>query len=409
VGSKYLFVINSFLAGGAERSLLELLPLIRDQGITSIVACLERQDVGFESEVRDAGFDVRLLPGRGFLGKTLALRRLIKAEQPGLVYSSLFDADLAARLAAIGIRVPVMTNLANTAYDAARLLDPNVSPMRLRIVQMIDGFTARHLTDHFHAISQAVKESTVVNLGVDPERITVVKRGRDAARLGEPTPQRRQAMRARLGLTERDEVVVTVGRQEFQKGHRHLLDAFAKVIEARPHALLLIAGREGHASRDLEARIVQLGLEERVTLLGHRDDVADVLAASDLFVFPSLYEGLGGALIEAIALGLPIIASDIPALREVVRQGENADLVGPGDAKGLALAILRLLNDQGLRQRYGERSRQLFESEFRAEIAVQRLSKLLEKVALKPVSGESAQQTQQPHGPGHHDGNGGDG
>jgi glycosyltransferase involved in cell wall biosynthesis len=385
VGSKYLFVINSFLAGGAERSLLELLPLLRDQGITPLVACLERQDIGFESEVREAGFDVRVLPGRGFLGKTLALRRLIQTEQPALVYSSLFDSDLAARLAAIGIPIPVMTNLANTAYDEARLRDPNVSPMRLRIAQMIDGFTARHLTDHFHAISQAVKESTVANLGVDPERITVVKRGRDPARLGERTPQRRQMTRASLGLAEADEVVVTVGRQEFQKGHRYLIDAFARVATVRPHARLLIAGREGHVSRDLSTQIVQLGLEGRATLLGHRDDVADVLAASDLFVFPSLYEGLGGALIEAIALGLPIIASDIPALTEVVRQGENADLVGPGDVEGLAQAILRLLSNPGLRQSYGERSRQLFDSEFRADIAVQRLLDLLEKVALKPA------------------------
>ncbi|MEX2624551.1 MAG: glycosyltransferase [Acidimicrobiia bacterium] len=381
MGSKYLFVINSFLAGGAERSLIELLPLIKARGILPIVACLERQDVGFESEVREAGFDVRVLPGDGFINKTLALRRLIKSERPDLVYSSLFDSDLAARLATIGIPVPVMTNLANTAYDDARLGDPNVERSRLRVVKWIDGFSARHLTDHFHAISQAVKDSTVEKLGVAPEKVTVVKRGRDSARLGERTPQRRAAMRQALGMTDLNEVIVTVGRLEYQKGHKHLIDAFARVVEAHPEARLLIAGRAGHASAELVARIGGLGLEETVTLLGHREDVADVLAAADLFVFPSLYEGLGGALIEAMALGLPVVASDIAALREVVREGENADLVSPGDAAGLAAAIRGLLNDPERRGQYGERSRQIFNNEFRAEIAMERLLELLAEVS----------------------------
>lgn len=386
MGSKYLFVINSFLAGGAERSLLELLPLIKAQGIAPIVICLERQDVGFESEVREAGFDVRVLLGASFFSKTLALRRLIKDERPDLVYSSLFDSDLAARLATIGIPVPVMTNLANTAYDEARLGDPNVKPMRLRAVQWIDGFTARHLTDHFHAVSQAVKDSTVANLRVAPERITVVKRGRDPARLGQRTPERRTAIRGALGLTEANEVIVTVGRLEYQKGQRHLIDAFARVVEARPQARLLVAGRAGHASSELVARIARLGLDETVTLLGHRDDVADVLAAADLFVFPSLYEGLGGALIEALGLGLPVVASDIAALREVVREGENADLVGPGDAAGLAAAILGLLSQPERRSQYGERSRQIFNSEFKAEIAMGRLLELLARVSGGPAT-----------------------
>jgi glycosyltransferase involved in cell wall biosynthesis len=108
------------------------------------------------------------------------------------------------------------------------------------------------------------------------------------------------------------------------------------------------------------------------------------MAAADLFVFPSLYEGLGGALIEAMALGLPVVASDLPALREVVRAGENADLVAPGDAHGLAQAILGLLHDTERRLMYAERSRSIFSSEFQADIATERTLDLLARAARAP-------------------------
>ncbi len=144
-------------------------------------------------------------------------------------------------------------------------------------------------------------------LGVDPDRITVVKRGRDSDRLGRRTPERTPAARAMLGIPETAEVVVTVGRQEYQKGHRYLIEAFAGVVASRPDARLLIAGREGHSTAALQSLINELDLNSVVTLLGHRSDVPEVLAASELFVFPSLYEGLGGALIEALALGLPVV------------------------------------------------------------------------------------------------------
>ncbi len=386
MGPKYLFVINSLMAGGAERSLLDMLPAMTGRGVTPVIACLYSRDIGFEEEARDAGWDVRLLAGRGLVGKVRALRRLIADERPDLVYTSLFDADIAGRLAAVGRDVPVMSNLANTAYDPARLDDPNVRRGRLRLVQAVDGFTARHFTDHFHAVSNAVKDSTVETMGVAPQRITVVHRGRDAARLGEPGTQRRHRVRQALGVPDDAEVVITVGRQEYQKGQVHLVEAFAAVVQQRPRARLLVVGREGHASADLAAATSRLGLGDVATFLGHRTDVADLLAASDLFAVPSLYEGLGGALIEALALGLPVVASDLPALREVVEPGVNADLVPAGDSSALAGAIITLLGDPERRARYGEASRRRFHDEFRSEAAFARTLELLAEVAT-PASG----------------------
>ena len=384
--ARYLFVINSFLAGGAERSLLELMPVLMDRGIEPLVVTLYRREVGFEEEVRAGGWDVLMLESTGWLGRIRELRRIIKIEQPDLVYTSLFDSDLVGRLAGLATGVPVVSNLANTSYDPARLSDPNVDTRRLRLVQAADGFTARHLTSHFHAVSQAVKDSAVDALRIDPERVTVVYRGRDRGRMGEPSAERRTIARAELGLGPDDLVIITVGRQEYQKGHRYLLEAFSAINEHKPDSVLLLVGREGHASPELSALSDTYELGESVRFLGHRDDVPDVLAAGDVFAFPSLYEGLGGALIEAMALGLPIVASDLPAIREVVTPGTNALMVKPGDADSLQSELVQLLENQATRARFGQKSREIFEERFDGADAAQRLADLLERQARTGVS-----------------------
>jgi glycosyltransferase involved in cell wall biosynthesis len=143
----------------------------------------------------------------------------------------------------------------------------------------------------------------------------------------------------------------------------------------------VIAGREGHATDELNRIAQQMRLNGHVRFLGHRDDIPDLLAAADVFVFPSLYEGLGGSLIEAMALGLPIVASDIPAIREVVEPEGNAVIVPPGDAEALARGIERVLNDQEMARRFGQRSRDLFLERFTLERAVDKMTVLYREVA----------------------------
>jgi glycosyltransferase involved in cell wall biosynthesis len=377
---KIVFVIDSLGPGGAERSLAEMLPGFLRAGINPVVVCLSQWE-GIHDSVRGLGVDVRVLNGRGGrFGRLRALRELISAESPDCVHTTLFESDVAGRLASAGRRIPVITSLVNVSYDKIRLQDPNVRRLRLAAARMIDGWTARHLTHHFHAVTQAVKRAAVESLHISPDRVTVIERGRDPARLGEPGSERRRSTRARLGLADDAEIVINVGRAEFQKGQRFLLEAMARLAGARPEAVLLVAGREGHASRDLEQLTMELGLGDRIRFLGHRDDVPDLLAAADLFVFPSLYEGLGGSLIEAMALGLPVVTSDLEAIREVVDPGHNAVLVPPGSAEALAAAIGSLLDDRARRAAMGSRSREIFHRRFRLDRATGRMVDLYSDV-----------------------------
>ena len=373
---KVVHVINGLGTGGAERSLAEMLPFLRDRGIDSIVVTLYERPEGVEARVRERGFDVRRLRSSTPWGRARELRGLLRSERPDVVHTTIFESSLAGRLGAAGTGVPVLTSLVNVLYSGGRLRDPNVRRWKLEAARFVDAWTARHLTARFHAITQAVKDAAVETMRIDPGLVTVIWRGRDPERLGRPSDERRARARARLELPDDAEVVVNVGRREHQKGQHVLLEAAATLCADRPNAVVLVAGREGHASAPLQRRRRALGLEERVRFLGHRDDLPDVLAAADVFAFPSLWEGLGGSLIEAMALGLPIVASDVPAIREVVDVGRNALLVPPGDAPALAGRLADLLDDRERSRELGRVSRRRFEEHFTLARSAERMIEL---------------------------------
>lgn len=370
---KILFVIDSLGTGGAERDLAEKLPQLCRFNMKPIVVSLRPREEGVQADLQRQGFDVRILDASGLIGQVKVLRKILRTEQPDVIQTVLFHSDLVGRLAAMGTSAKVISRLVNTDYDEVRLHDPNIRAVRFRLARLIDGWTARHLTHHIYANSNAVKAAAMKDLGIPAEKITVIKEGRDSIRLGQPSVQRRTLARIRLGLNESQEVLVNIGRQDYQKGQRYLLEAMAKLVLTRSRLVLLIAGRSGNVSADLEYLRNRLGLKERVCFLGHREDVPEILAAADLFAFPSLYEGLPGAVIEAMALGLPIVASDIDPVRETVEEGRNALLVKSASSTELASAIERLLQDRQTAQAFGRRGREIFEERYILEESMARL------------------------------------
>ncbi|NJN84052.1 MAG: glycosyltransferase family 4 protein [Caldilineaceae bacterium] len=171
-----------------------------------------------------------------------------------------------------------------------------------------------------------------------------------------------------------------MGRQVYQKGQRFLLDAVGQLAAQRDNLLLIVAGPQGGATAELEQLHAQSGLGDRVRFLGNRTDVPEILAAADLFVFPSLYEGLPGALIEAIALGLPVVASNIAPVAEVVEDRRNALLVPPESSVDLADAIRTLLEERPMAQAFGERSREIFLERFTLERSMERMVELYDRL-----------------------------
>jgi len=378
---KVLFVVDGLWVGGTERSIVEMLPHLEAAGISPTVACF-RSCAGEGVEDRVAPERLRLLAaGRGLAGRVRALRGLLRELRPAIVHSALFGANLATRLAAPGLPVVVLNSLVNTPYEPARLADPRLSRWRVRLAQLADAVTGRFFADHFHAVSHAAAAAAVRAQWVPRGRITVVERGRDPGRLGVPSAARRRAARERLGLGEATPVLVNVGRHEYQKGQGHLLRAIARLAGRDPAPVALIAGRTGISTRELEALHRELALGERVRFLGHRDDVPEILAAADLFVFPSLFEGFPGAVVEAMALGLPVVAADVPPVREAVEPGRTALLVPPEDDAALAAAIERLLDDPAEAAALGARGREVFVERLTLAASVPRMIELYRRLA----------------------------
>lgn len=382
---KLFFVIDSLRVGGAERSLAELLPHFVDGGISTTVVCLRKPKGDTDPDVELPGREVVFLRGRGLWSWIGAFRQLLRARRPDIVHTTLFESHMVGRVGAAGTGIPVLSSLVGMPYDASRWRDPRVNHLALRVVRALDRWTARSLTSHFHAITYAVRDAYVQSLGLSPERVTVIERGRDRARLGSPSSERRHAVRETLGLGMHHEVLINVARQDYAKGQVFLLEAFAHLAARRPNLVLLIAGRDGTQTPVLRRLHARLGLGEGVRFLGHRADVPDLLAASDVFVFSSLSEGLGGAVIEAMALGLPVVASDLPALREVVEVGRTGDLVEPASAVALATAVERLLDSEARRAAYGERAIQRFHERFEISCSAQRMITLYRSLVSPPA------------------------
>ena len=384
------YVIDGLGRGGAERSLAELVPALQEHGIEPVLSLFRTVPAdGVGNGLLKAGFDVRVLRGSSLFSQSLSLRDAFKKEQTDLVHTTLVVASIVGRVAAARTRIPVLTSLVNTTYEPAQFEDPSVSKVKLRAVQVVDGWSARHLTEHFHAITNAVKISALGTLRIPPERISVIERGRDPTRLGLPSASRRAEARKNLGIDPSAQLILNVGRQEYQKGQAVLLHAFERVASSHPNALLLVAGRPGSASDELRQIVAELALEDRVKFLGHRSDVPELLAAADVFAFSSLFEGLGGAVLEAMALALPIVASDLPALREVLRDGDTAWLVRPGDVHGFAGSLSSALDDRGRAEVFGTSARADFVKRFTLTRSAKRMAELYEQV-ITTSSGRSA-------------------
>ncbi len=220
--------------------------------------------------------------------------------------------------------------------------------------------------DRVIAISHGVADSLSA-AGVDRERITTILSGVDCERFRPPDAKQRERARASLGLRADEIAIVAVGALEARKGHRYLIEAAAALAQTAASSTAplryFIAGA-GSIRDELEREIAQLGCVQRVTMLGRIDDPLELLWASDIFVMPSLKEGLGVAALEAMSCGVAVIASAVGGLAEVVENDRTGIQVEPARPDQIASAIARLAKSLELRTRLGATARARVEQNY---------------------------------------------
>lgn len=361
---KLLFLIPTLDRSGAEKQLMLLATHLARPEFEVHVAALTRSGP-YAEDLKAAGIPVTVL-GKRFRCDPLAwwrLRSFLRSQQPDVLHTWLFAANAYGRLA-VGAKpsFPVVVS--------ERCVDSWKSGWQLWLDRKLAPRTAR-LVGNSQSVADFYRD-----LGLPAARLAVIRNGID---LPETAPDARKAVRCELGLPPTAHVVGFVGRLARQKRIMDLIWAFEliRVMEGEAHFVIVGDGPERTA---LEHFTRSLEIAPRVRFLGHREDAQRLLPAFDLFWLASDFEGLSNGIMEAMAAGLPVVASDILPNRELVVPGETGYLAPVGDRVAFAQLGQRLLLDRPLARKLGEAGRQRMAAEFSVDRMVQSYTRLYREV-----------------------------
>lgn len=346
--------------GGAERVLLHLLAgLARDRWRTLL---LYHSSPGIEplvAEARELGVDVRaVLPmPRGTVGlaRIPGMVTFLRRLRPAIFHAQL-TWPLACTYGLVAATLARVRGTVATVHSFVELPYDRSARIQQRLI-------ARQLGAYV-AVSQHVAGRLQSVFGFSPGRVHVVRNGVPVPAASTPDP----TLKMRLGVHSDQPVVLTSARLDAHKGIDHLIDAAAHV----PRAHFVVAG-DGPCRARFEELVSQRGLDGRFKFLGQRNDVQALLAIADVFVLPSLFEGLPLSVLEAMALARPTIATAVGGTVEVVQHAENGLLVPARDPLALSAAINRLLNEPQLAARLGSAARERVQRDFSVERMVRQI------------------------------------
>jgi glycosyltransferase involved in cell wall biosynthesis len=347
---RILHVIESMGRGGAERNFATLLPSLSALGVENVVATLWSGHAYDETLARFATHHDFALPRPGPAFSTVpGLIRL--ARNADAVHTQLAWADIVGRMAAVTARKPSLTTMHTTQYDddnVARL--PRSARVNTRIIQALDAGLARTARRMF-AVSASVRDSYARALHLSPSRIEIAPNMIDPDAFDPDRQPPRAELRERYGMAPDEVAVIAVGRLIPSKRQEDAIRAVAEVARQRPVRLYLA----GTGADEPQLRALAAAEECPVVFLGDRDDIPQLLHASDLFVFPTLFEGMPMALLEAMAMGKACLCSDLVEIRQL--GGEAVVYFPPRDLAGLVAALRALVGDPARRAQLGEVAR----------------------------------------------------
>lgn len=364
---RVMYLAHTLAVGGAEEMILNLVRYLPPQFERAMVCIGEPGPIGREVEKTGVAFHaLGLSPGVRRPFDLLRLQAFIAEWQPTIVHTFLLTASLYGRLAALLARVPVVIGTEVNIYERKRPLH-----------RFAERWLLRH-TDAVVASAESVRTFYLDQISADPDKVVVIYNAVDWSQL--ETTTSRLEMRTALGVPLDAPVAGIIARLTEQKAHRILFDALAARPELRTTHLVVVG--DGELREELRGRAEQLGIAARVRFAGARRDLGNVLNAIDMFVMPSLWEGLPLALVLAMGAGLPVVASRVAGIPEVVKDGVSGLLVDPGNSAQLADAMSRLVADDKLRVQLGQQARAFVEPRFGADRFVAETTALYDRLMM---------------------------
>lgn len=360
---KIVYLITELNIGGAEKCLYELVKRVdKDRFQPTVISIKSSGRVGewIESEgveVISLGMESKFSP----LG-LLKLRYILKKSGFDILHSFLFHANIFGRVAAFLWDVPI-------TISSIRVCEKE-REHHLRLDKLTE-----ELVDVEVCVSKNVRRFTIENAKLKPEKLRVIHNGIDLSKL----KNLKGNVRKELGIGNKEFLIASVGRLTKQKGFKYLVKAAEKVLKLEKNVNFCIVG-EGELKENLFELVRELGLSDCVHLLGFREDVLSIINKSDLFVLPSLWEGLPNVLLESAALGVPIVSTDAGGCSEIIEDGENGILVSPGDEDDLANAILEMIRESEIRKKFAEKGKRIIKNKFSIEKMVNAYKDLYEEL-----------------------------
>ena len=370
---RVLHVIESLGLGGAERRLFNDVSRLNhdfSHTVVHLFADNALADQFHRRQIQTIGLGLKRMADPKAVP---ALWRAVKQNRPNLIHTQLFAADCYGRLVGRMLGIPVVSTVQSSVYESP---DPY---LRSAKHEWADRWTARTCVTRLVAVSEFVRESLKNRFHLDGSRIQVIPNGIDPVPFEKGRPDSARALRHSLGISPDAKVLITVGKLNPPKGHRFVLEALESVRNRFPDLVWLIVG-DGISRLELEQTARKRGLTRNVRFLGVREDVPDLLALSDLFVFPSLSEGLPFVLLEAMAAGKPCIGFRIGPMPEVIEDRVTGLLSEPASSAGIAQAVISLLQNPDPGRRMGEQGRERVRRLFHADRSARQLENLYRSV-----------------------------
>jgi glycosyltransferase involved in cell wall biosynthesis len=364
-----LQLIETSEEGGAETVMLSLAKSLRERGHNCTMGLLQ---MGWlNDELKKAGFETIIM--RQKISYDLAclwnLVALIRKRKIDIVHAHEFMMNTYGTLAGILTRTPVITTVHGKNYYWEKKRRRAAYRVVSRFSKMV-------------AVSEDMGRFLAKEVGISKRRITTIYNGVDfKGHNGSPSSRVAAATREALSIPAQSPIIATVGRLVAVKDHSTLLKAAVKVIRSCPAVIFLICG-DGELRGRLENEARELGIAENVRFAGFRNDIFDLLQISDVYVCSSLSEGLSLSILEAMAAGKPVIATNVGGNPEVVVNGETGILVPPQDPEILASRIVSLLRDKPLSQQFGLKGQWRTDEKFSYERMVHSYQQLYEEALL---------------------------
>jgi glycosyltransferase involved in cell wall biosynthesis len=380
------------MGGSAQEALLTVLTLdpqfykvilIKGSTSESAMTSTELQNVNQKLEAAcERGAEVISLPSLvrrispwNDLKAFVLIWSLIRRYKPHIVHTHTSKAGALGRVAAWLASVPALIHKPHGHVFYGHF-SPGLSRLFLLLEKLLGG-----ITDHVIALSPMEARDYLSLRVLTVDKVSIIHSGVDVHRFIEGAKHRTRK-RKELGIPADSLVVGYVGWLIPIKGVTYLLDAMAEVVQRHPNSLLLLVGKgdeKGEEEIKLKEQVENLGLDDNVRFLGWRPDVDKIMGCFDIFVLPSLNEGMGRVLVEAMSAGLPIVASRVGGIPDLVKHGENGLLVPPANAGALEQAISNLLSDKERRKRMGETGKTMCRP-YSVEAMVDKIHKLYSRL-----------------------------